>query len=71
VDISGGIGANVDATAKVATADGGIVNAGDDAEIIGGDGDDDGRPDECDCLPTFDELPCWPCYRDGFDDPEE
>ena len=29
----------------------------------------DGRPGDCDCLPTFDELPCWPCYRDGFDVP--
>jgi len=61
VDIADDFGANVDASAKIATADGGIVNAG----------DDDGRPDECDCLPSFDELPCWPCYRDGFDDPEE
>ncbi|MFC7010001.1 SWIM zinc finger family protein [Halalkalicoccus salilacus] len=24
------------------------------------------RPADCDCLPTFEELPCWPCYREGF-----
>lgn len=26
----------------------------------------DRRPADCDCLPTFDDLPCWPCYREGF-----
>lgn len=26
----------------------------------------DRRPADCDCLPTFEDLPCWPCYRDGF-----
>lgn len=26
----------------------------------------DRRPMDCDCLPTFEDLPCWPCYRDGF-----
>lgn len=29
----------------------------------------DERPDDCDCSPTFEELPCWPCYRDGFEEP--
>lgn len=27
------------------------------------------RPAKCDCLPTFEDLPCWPCYRDGFRTP--
>jgi hypothetical protein len=27
------------------------------------------RPDDCDCSPLFEELPCWPCYRDGFEEP--
>ncbi|WP_338739367.1 SWIM zinc finger family protein [Haloplanus salilacus] len=27
------------------------------------------RPDDCDCSPLFKELPCWPCYRDGFEEP--
>lgn len=28
----------------------------------------DGRPGDCDCLPTFDTngLGCWPCYQNGF-----
>jgi hypothetical protein len=36
----------------------------DDAEII-----DDDRPDECDCLPTFEDLPCFACYQAGFTTP--
>lgn len=33
--------------------------------------DFDGRPEECDCgaWNADGELPCWPCYRDGFDGP--
>jgi hypothetical protein len=33
--------------------------------------DYDGRPEECDCGAWNDgeELPCWPCYRDGFEEP--
>lgn len=30
---------------------------------------EDRRPADCDCLPTFTDLPCWPCYRDGFQVP--
>lgn len=26
------------------------------------------RPDDCDCSPLFEDLPCWPCYRDGFEE---
>jgi hypothetical protein len=40
VGIADGIGANVDATAKVATADGGVIETGDDTEIV----DDDDSP---------------------------
>jgi len=29
----------------------------------------DERPDDCDCSPLFEELPCWSCYRDGFEEP--
>jgi predicted nucleic acid-binding Zn finger protein len=66
LDIDAGLGANAPGPV-VATSDGGIVNAGDDAEILAGD--DDGRPDDCDCWDADAELPCWPCYRDGFDVP--
>lgn len=33
------------------------------------DSHSDERPDECDCLPSMEDLPCWPCYRDGFEEP--
>lgn len=40
-----------------------------DTELI----DFDGRPADCSCtgsrLETEGGLPCWPCYRDGFDEP--
>ena len=29
------------------------------------------RPEDCDCLPTFRDLPYWPCYREGFSTPNE
>ena len=54
-----------EATPQLVT-DGGAVLADfvDDADI-------DDRPDDCDCaLCMIDEgLPCWPCYRDGFREP--
>lgn len=53
----------------VATSDGGIVNGGEDAAIIDGEDRDDDRPDECDCLPTFEDLPCFACYQVGFTTP--
>ncbi|PSQ34622.1 hypothetical protein BRD08_09180 [Halobacteriales archaeon SW_10_66_29] len=36
-------------------------------EII--DKDDSGRPDECQCWDAELGLPCWPCYREGFEEP--
>lgn len=27
------------------------------------------RPDDCACTPRFEQLPCWPCYRAGFEEP--
>jgi len=58
---------------RVAASDGGIVDAGDDGVVLDerDDADDDVRPDDCACggFHTDAELPCWPCYRDGFDEP--
>jgi hypothetical protein len=45
------------------------VNGGEDAAIIDGEDRDDGRPEDCDCLPTFDDLPCFACYQAGYSDP--
>lgn len=27
------------------------------------------RPEDCDCSPQFEDLPCWPCFREGFETP--
>jgi hypothetical protein len=27
------------------------------------------RPTDCDCSPLLEDIPCWPCYRDGFKKP--
>ncbi len=65
------LGEHVDATPQVAATDGGILEAGDDGEILTDDENDDSRPDDCDCgdWNADADLPCWPCYRDGFDAP--
>lgn len=55
----------------VASADGGIVDAGDDGVVLDDDADaGDERPADCDCAGFHADaaLPCWPCYRDGFDE---
>jgi hypothetical protein len=66
------LGEHVDATPQVAATDGGILEPGDDGVVLDDEGGgDDARPDECDCgaWNADAELPCWPCYRDGFDTP--
>lgn len=30
---------------------------------------EEARPADCACHASFEELPCWPCYRDGFETP--
>jgi hypothetical protein len=47
---------------RVAAADGGIVEATDDAEVL----TEDDETDECEeCAELSDDVPCWECYRDG------
>lgn len=62
------LGEQTDATPRVVAADGGIIEAGDDGEILD---ERDDRPDECNCGDWNEgvDLPCWPCYRDGFEEP--
>jgi hypothetical protein len=50
---------------RVATTDGGVIEATDDAEIL-----EDDDADECDeCAELSDDLPCFECYMDtkGYD----
>jgi hypothetical protein len=55
------LGTAVDTTPHVAATDGGELL--EDSDIV-----DDDRPDDCDCADWNSdvELPCWPCYREGF-----
>lgn len=59
-------GAHIDETPRIPVTDGGIIDAGDDGEILG---DTDERPSDCLCSPRMTGLPCFPCYRDGFETP--
>jgi hypothetical protein len=66
------LGAHVDATPQVAATDGGIIEAGDDGEILDDEpASDDARPNDCACgdWNADGPLPCWPCWRDGHDEP--
>lgn len=44
-------------------ADGGVTVEADESDHS------DGRLDDCDCSLLFESLSCWPCYRDGFEEP--
>jgi hypothetical protein len=50
-------------TEPTVKADGGVT-----VEKDGVDHSDE-RPEDCDCLPLMEGLSCWPCYRDGFEEP--
>lgn len=43
--------------------DGGVTVEADESDHS------DKRPDNCDCTSLMEDLPCWPCYRDGFKEP--
>ena len=54
------------AIASAATPTGRAITDG--GEILEADStdDEDERPDDCTCVPTQVDLPCWPCWRAGF-----
>ena len=70
------LGYHVESGPRQVATDGGIVEASDDGEIIEATDDDvreaidhDGRPEECGCG-SWNQgtgLPCWTCYREGFE----
>ena len=62
------LGEHTDETPRRAASDGGVVETTDDT-TESDDGDE--RPSDCDCGDWNDGegLPCWPCYRDGFEAP--
>ena len=71
VDVDEQLAANAPGPVVV-TSDGGVLGA-DNGETISTkpESDADERPDDCDCGDWNDgeDLPCWPCYRDGFEEP--
>jgi len=63
-EVDAQLGEHVEETPKVAATDGGVT-----LDSFGADNRDDDRPEDCDCSPHFERLACWPCYRDGFEEP--
>ena len=65
-EVDAQLGEHVEETPKVAVTDGGVTLA-----EFGGDDRDDDRPKDCDCGDWNDGLGlcCWPCYREGFEEP--
>lgn len=51
--------------------DGGTDVRIDPDDHVAGESDAVGRPEDCECAPFMADhgLPCWPCYRDGFETP--
>lgn len=59
----------VDECLGVATDDGPRYAVADGGEVIYDDDTDDtdgGRPDDCSCLPSFEDLCCFACWRAGY-----
>jgi|APHM01.1.fsa_nt_gi SWIM zinc finger. len=67
IDADGDLGEHVDTSLRFAAVDGGeIIDAGDDAELVDDDTDDE-RPADCSCdALAGDDLPCWACWSAGF-----
>ena len=54
----------VDTTPRQAATDGGIIVAGDDAEILD-ESENESEDEDCDCYGLDDDLECWECaYSD-------
>ncbi len=63
-EVDAQLGQHVDGTPRVAVTDGGV-----NLKESGGDNAEGDRPQECGCVPCMDNLPCWPCYREGYEKP--
>jgi len=63
------LGEHVDGTPRVTATDGGQMIATDNnIETLEEDSDLE-RPDDCQCWDSDNDLPCWPCFREGFESP--
>jgi len=77
LDVDSDLGEHCDADLRFLSPDGGVVAndgvaTGDQVANVEADQDDE-RPDDCECgeLHGFIDLPCFPCYRDGFETPAD
>jgi len=64
------LGHHVEGGPVVVASDGGTTVEGADATAsVDGDQANSDRPEDCACVNwnSNTDLPCWPCYRDGFD----
>jgi hypothetical protein len=66
VDTDPFLAEHTDETPRVAVTDGGIIEAGDEGEVLEESSE---RPDDCSCWDVSQGLPCFPCYREGFETP--
>jgi predicted nucleic acid-binding Zn finger protein len=61
LDVDPSLGKHTDASVKFATADGGVVEAEEDAEVL----TDDEENDECEECAELSDGVCFECYRNG------
>jgi hypothetical protein len=61
------LGEHTEAVPRVVASDGGIIEAGHDGEILEGGADE--RPGDWDCWDADGALPCFACYKAGFEEP--
>jgi len=62
------LGTAVNTTPVAVAANGGTVTTP-DTDAPGEENHISERPDDCGCWDPDGDLPCWPCYREGFDMP--
>lgn len=55
------LGEHADGTPRVAVTDGGEAHIAHPDSV-----EAEERPEDCGCWDVDQDLPCWPCYRDGF-----
>jgi len=62
------LGIAIESTPIAVVTDGGTVCTN-DTDAGNGEEYSSERPDDCGCWDPDGDLPCWPCYRDGFETP--
>jgi len=63
------LGQAVETTPVAVATDGGQVRTTAAGSVKNKQNRSTERPDDCGCWNSDGDLPCWPCYRDGFAEP--